>query len=314
MEEDHFVDPVQELRPEVRAHHVHHLAPHAFGDRVVRVALGQEVAAKIRRHDDDRVLEVHRPALRVGQPAVVEQLQHDVEDLGVGLLDLVEEDHRVRTPPHGLGELACLIVTHVPRRRTHQPGDGVFLLVFRHVDSDQRMLVVEQELGERTRHLRLAHAGRAQEQEAAQRPVRILQARARAPDCVGHRRHRLVLPDHAQVQPLLHAQELLDLAFHQLADGDVRPPADDGGDVFLVDLFLQHPGAGGEVRLAHLDFLFELRQPAVLQLRRLGVVAGPLRPLDLEPQGFELFLELARLLDRVLFLFPLRLQTGRDSP
>ena len=49
------------------------------------------------------------------------------------------------------------------------------------------------------------------------------------------------------------------------------------------------------------------RRP-VLQLGRLRVVAGPLRPLDLETYRFELFLELARLLDRVFLLFPLRLQ------
>ena len=35
------------------------------------------------------------PALAVGQPAVVEHLEQDVEDVGVGLLDLVEQDHLV---------------------------------------------------------------------------------------------------------------------------------------------------------------------------------------------------------------------------
>ena len=34
--------------------------------------------------------EVHGAALAVGQPAVVEHLQQDVEHVGVGLLDLVE--------------------------------------------------------------------------------------------------------------------------------------------------------------------------------------------------------------------------------
>ncbi len=35
--------------------------------------------------------------LAVGQAAVVEHLQQDVEDVGVGLLHLVEQDHGVRT-------------------------------------------------------------------------------------------------------------------------------------------------------------------------------------------------------------------------
>ena len=34
--------------------------------------------------------------MAVGQPAVVEQLQQDVEDVGVGLFDLVEQDHASR--------------------------------------------------------------------------------------------------------------------------------------------------------------------------------------------------------------------------
>ena len=45
---------------------------------------------------------------------------------------------------------------------------------------DHGLLVVKQELGERLAQLGLADAGRAQEQERADRPVRVLQAGARA--------------------------------------------------------------------------------------------------------------------------------------
>jgi hypothetical protein len=48
--------------------------------------------AEVRRHHDHRVGEVDRAALAVGQPPVVHQLQQHVPDLGVGLLDLVEQD------------------------------------------------------------------------------------------------------------------------------------------------------------------------------------------------------------------------------
>ena len=80
-----------------------------------------------------------------------------------------------------------------------------------------------------------------EEEEAAERPVRILQAGAGAADRVGDRVDRFVLADDALVQPLFHVNQLLDFAFHQPADRDVRPLADDLGDVFLVDFFLQHP-------------------------------------------------------------------------
>ena len=99
--EDHdLVDPVQELGPE---------------------PLGQVLGrANVRGHDHDRVAEVDRAAMAVGQPAVVEQLQEDVEHLRMGLLDLVEQDHRVRTAPNRLGQLAALLVADVPGRRTRR--------------------------------------------------------------------------------------------------------------------------------------------------------------------------------------------------
>ena len=156
----------------------------AFGHR----ALGDELAAEVRRHDDDGVLEVDRPPLAVGQPAIVEQLQQHVQHLGVRLLDLVEEHDGVRPPAHRFGELSGLLVADVSGRRADHPRHRVLLLVLRHVDAHHRLLVVEQELGERARQLRLADAGRAEEQEAAERPVRILQAGARAADRVRRRR------------------------------------------------------------------------------------------------------------------------------
>ena len=60
-----------------------------------------------------------------------------------------------------LGQLSGLVVADVARRRADHPRHGVLLLVLRHVDADHRLLVVEQELGERARQLGLADAGRA---------------------------------------------------------------------------------------------------------------------------------------------------------
>ena len=155
---------------------------------------------------------------------------------------------RVRPAADRLGQLAALVVADVARRRADQPADGVLLHVLGHVDPDHRLVAVEQELGQRPRQLGLADPGRAEEDEAAERPVRVLQTRPRPPDRVRHRRDRLVLPDDPQVQPLLHLEQLLDLALHQPADRDAGPAADDLGDVLGVDLFLEQlaasPGAG----------------------------------------------------------------------
>ena len=114
-----------------------------------------------------RVLEVDRPALAVGQATVVEDLEQDVEDVRVGLLDLVEQDDLVRPAPDRLGQLAALLVADVAGRRADQARDGELLHVLAHVDPDHRVLVVEQELGEGPGELGLADAGRSEEQERA---------------------------------------------------------------------------------------------------------------------------------------------------
>jgi len=58
------------------------------------------VAHQVRRHDQDGVGEVDRPALAVGEPTVVEQLEQHVEHVGMRLLDLVEQHHGVGPPAH----------------------------------------------------------------------------------------------------------------------------------------------------------------------------------------------------------------------
>ena len=111
--EDHDgVDAVEELRLEGVLQLAEHLVLHAVvlvlrhlvliralheADSGLAVEQGR---ADVRRHDDDRVAEVHRAALGVGQLAVFENLKQHVEDIGVRLLDLVEQDHAVGLAAH----------------------------------------------------------------------------------------------------------------------------------------------------------------------------------------------------------------------
>jgi len=109
------------------------------------------------------------------------------------------------------------------------------------------------------------------------------------------------------VEALLHANELLDLALHQAADGDAGPLADHLGDVFLVHLLLEHPLVAlqvGQPRLGGLDAALDLRQAAVLQLGGLAVVAASLGALHLVAHLPVLLLQGARLLDGGLLLLP----------
>jgi len=91
------------------------------------------------------------------------------------LLDLVEEHDGVGAPSHGLGQLTALVVADVAGRRADQARHGVLLHVLGHIDPHHGVLGVEHELRQGPGELGLSHAGGAEEQEAADRAVGILQ-------------------------------------------------------------------------------------------------------------------------------------------
>ena len=77
---------------------------------------------------------------------------------GVRLLDLVEQQHRVRMLPDRVDQQAPLLEADVARRRADQARDGVLLHVLGHVEADELVAEVQREL---PRELRLADAGRS---------------------------------------------------------------------------------------------------------------------------------------------------------
>ena len=133
--------------------------------------------AQVRGHDDDRVTEIHRVPQPVGEPAVLEDLQEQVPDIGVGLFDLVEQEHAVRVPADALGQVPAFLVPHIPRRGTDEPRDGMAFHVLAHVETQERLVGSQQQLGQRAGHLGLPHPRRAQEEEDAAGPERALEPR-----------------------------------------------------------------------------------------------------------------------------------------
>ena len=160
MEQDDLIHPVEEFGPETRAHDRHHLIAHSFGVLAFRL-VDQKLGAEVRGHDNQGVAEIDGVALTVGQAAVVEHLQQNIEHIRVRFLDLVEQHHLIRPPPHRFGQRATFLVADIAGRRPDQARHRVLLHVFRHVDTDERALVVEQEFGERLGQLGLADTGRA---------------------------------------------------------------------------------------------------------------------------------------------------------
>ena len=198
-------------------------------------AAGDSLRTEVRGHDDDRVLEVHDAALTVGQPTLFEDLQERVEDVGVSLLDLVEQYDRERLAAHLLGELAALFEPDESGRGTEQSRNGVLLTELAHVERDQRALVVEQELGERLGKLGLSDAGRAGEDERARGALRVLQPRALTTDRLRQGCDRLFLTDDALVQRLLHEDEAARLLLGELEHRDAGGLGEHLSDQTLVN-------------------------------------------------------------------------------
>ena len=209
-----------------------------------------------------------------------------------------------------LGELAGLAVPDVAGGRSDEPRDGVPLGELAHVDADHAVLVAEHLRGQGLGQLGLADAGRAEEQEAADRTVRVTQAGPRAAHGLGDRRDGVVLADHTLVQLLLEREQAVPLGLGELADRDAGRARDDLGDV--LDGHLEHAGLPGttvgagllELRLGLRDLVAQGAGPLVVLVRD-GLVLVAL-------QRLELALELARVGVRTLGPQPLaRARTGR---
>ena len=122
MEDDGVVDAVQELGSEVRLEGVVDFGLHPLvtnglvGLGESQVGLSQVGRTEVGRHDEDCVAEVDAAALRVGQSTLLQDLEQRVEDIRVGLLNLVEQHHGEWATTHRLGELPAFLVAHVAGR------------------------------------------------------------------------------------------------------------------------------------------------------------------------------------------------------
>ena len=193
-------------------------------------------AAHVAGHDQHRVAEVDRAAEAVGQLAVLQHLQQDVEDVRVGLLDLVEQDHRVGLAPHLLGEHAALVVAHVARRRADQAADTECFSMY----SDMSTRISEDWSPKRNSVRRRATSvlptpvgprkmNEPMGRRGSRRPARL---RRMALETASS---GLVLADDPLAQLLLHAQQLVGLLLLDLGHRDAGDVGDDPADQALVD-------------------------------------------------------------------------------
>ena len=104
-------------------------------------------------------------------------------------------------------------------------------------------------------------------------------------------------------------EQLLALALHQPCHGNARPPLDDARDFLLRHLVAEQRPCLALVcdALLFLQLPAQLREPAVLQLRRLVEVVLALRLFQLRVRRLDLLAQSLHLADGVLFVVPLRL-------
>ncbi len=180
-EHDHFVDAIQELRPEMMPQDFHQPVAQRGIVELFRVGLHvvlNHLRADVAGGDDHGVGEIHEPAFAVGQTSFVEQLQQDVVHFRMRLLDLVEQHDAIRVAPHAFGQLAAFLVADIARGRADEAGHRMAFRVFAHVDAHERVLVAEHRRGERLGEFGLADAGRSEEEEAGDRLAGLRQPRA----------------------------------------------------------------------------------------------------------------------------------------
>ena len=225
---------------------------------------------------------------------------------------------RVRPAAHRFGELPAFLVADVARRRADQPRDGVLLHVLRHVDAHHRVLVVEQKLGERARSLGLSNAGRTEEDERADRPIRILKSGARAPHRVRHRFAPL-RPDRSRARAAPDSSfvsrsrspsimRVTGMPVHRATTSAMSSAVD-----FLLEESRAAPSLLASCLLGLRHLPLELRNAPVRDLGRLAEIAGARRLLRFGARLLDLLLDLADAAERFLLVLPLRLHRRRSA-
>ncbi len=223
---------------------LHHLRLDLLG-RLVLAERGEILRAEVRGQDDDRVGEIDRAALAVGQAAVVEHLQQDVEHVAVRLLDLVEQHDLVGPPPHRLGQHAAFLIADIARRSADQPRDRMLLHELATCrcgpSRARRRTGIRRAPWSARSCRRRSGRGTGTSRAAGSGPAGPARARRTAADTAFTASS---WPITRAPISCFHLEQLLALALHHPLDRDSGPAADDAGDVLVGDFLAQHRALG----------------------------------------------------------------------
>src|SRR5215510_5129343 len=118
MEYDDLIHTIEKLWTEILSHLFQYSLLHAFVILTCKSTpiLEDAVTSNVGCHNHNGVPEIYRAALPVGQTAVIQDLEENVENVTVCLFDLIEQQHGKWPAPNGLGELAAFFKADVSWR------------------------------------------------------------------------------------------------------------------------------------------------------------------------------------------------------
>ncbi len=213
IEGDDVVDTVDELGRELLLQRLDEELVGAVGIHLVvgKTDTGAELlqlaCADVTRKHDDGVAEIDAVSLTVGEPSFVQDLEEDVEDVGVRFLYLVKEDDGVGFAAHGLGELTAVFVGDVSRRRSDEERDRMFLHILGHVEAYHRVLGAEHLFGKALGEVGLTDAGLAEEEEGTDRAFGVAESESAALDSAYDGLDGQVLSDDLMLERVRHGAE-----------------------------------------------------------------------------------------------------------
>ena len=282
-EHNNFVQPVQEFRTEVRPQILVYSLLRALADSAVRLdAVQQILGADVGCHNQDGVLKIHRPALRIRDTAVIQNLQQYVKHIRMRFFNLIKEHDAVRFSADCLCQLSAFIIADISRRSSDQPGDRILLHVLTHINTDHVVLIVEQLFRKCLCQLRFADAGGTQKQERADGPGGILDTRFGTDNGIRNLFHSLVLADNPFVQLFIQVKNFCFLTLCQLGNRNTGQTRHDSGDLILIHAFMNQLKIRLPYALLLVRQLFlQPGQLAVAEFRQRGVIISSLCGLDL---------------------------------
>lgn len=104
--------------------------------------------ADVGSENHHRVFETYSAAVTVREYAVLQNLQQDVENVGMSFFDFIEKHNRIRLSAHLFGELSALFEAYQSRCGAYEPRHAVLFHILAHIHADEQILVAEKRTSE----------------------------------------------------------------------------------------------------------------------------------------------------------------------